>query len=818
MKIMDVMKLFPGFRMKTRQSAAAMCADGTIPAVRIGNTWDIDDEYVRAVQEFTGTVIQLGEILSECGIDKYSGGTLKKIQRGLWPLARYAVQDSRAAMFADKLIPSDKEREVKREAAAVIEKYDSRASMVPMRTAAERMGLSVYRLKNLISNDAVPASRVGNDWYLAESDIKAYLDKAGGLCGVYTIASEMAPGIRTLFNPEDRICRNALFNYMRQSPISALLIPCGEAGLSGDRRNAFYVPAKIRPQAEAVIADYLKHYGNVEERGAEYMADPYWESHPENLRLISLFRPGKTPQGMAALLESILAVNLPEISECTNEDILSLSGYAENAQIRIYGQYVCQFVNFCARHAETGFTVALNIDRTPDAGTNIVVNNEPYSFSQYLLACHMCTDDGYIREHHLIEKALADGKYAYLWLRMIWSFTASWRNSDFNRMPVVKLPHGKEEAERMIREGGYDSAADTVSLLLEHEINGRYSRPNKTKHRQDGHYRIVYFPEPYRKIIGTVYSICLLHCGDVWQEYKLYPATYTEFFGDDYRKVFGYSTYSLRRAAKTFMGGIADVAERSSGTDSKIIGYICASYSRGHSFDNGTVAEATSHYLTCRLDGMSRDDILRMLWANGTCGFVPYMLLSAVYGESYDSLPVRYQSAIIASSGLTADMAENTAVHIRRSYYYSSDLVSGIMRQYPDKEHAVETMDRIVSAIAMGSAPGKEPGCQCIMGAMNRPCPYAGKESCLGCRYSVYQRGAVISVMEYIRDVYRRLSGAETDNERKKLRTLLTEAYLPAVLQILHFAKAYGMDIEEYKQEIIGMIEEGGRINAHNND
>ena len=823
--INEAREMMHGLEPKTGYSIAQYAGAGLIRAARkqSGKTgaWLLDRDYIEAAVKWRRSVVSLLEMQNADQVfsklpDFEKKQCRRKIASELHEIPASSSEPEYSLLFQGPFYDMEHADEVRRIINAAASSYQNRLNMIPAAEAADMLGVSAYQIKQSLKTGSLVGTRIGGDVYIDANEIRKIIEEKQAYVGIYDFVLEILRNNPSLiFDPECRTNRAALSVRLRQSELKPFLVTWDQAGFRDDRKNSLYFPARLCDKAESIIIPYLKQFGNSEERVRQYWENPYWASHPVTRDILRDFSETKIDVGMAALLETIIETDVPEITLCTNSDIDRLTEYVTNAPTQIYSLYLARFLSYVQSRYDCGWSKSIRYSRN-NREVKVNINTEPYSDVQYLMGAYMFFSDDYIQTHQLYQKALDNYDYALIWLKCIWGYIAAWRTSDIIRMPIVSMPFSPEEIRAKILSGKYKQDAEVVSFRLEKEINARKRRPHKTKDKQNSEYLTVVFPESLREVIGTVYSICVIHSdGKQFSQLREYVSEYEKFWGADYTRVFGQTTFSIRRANKSFLNKIAAITERRNGVENKVQGYAVASFARAHTGGWNKLANVTSRYLECKLDGLSVNDILMLLFDTGTCSFVPYMLLDAVYGENFRTLPADRQNRIIQMAGLTAYTAETFSLTVQHAYFHSEQIVNQLFRQYQGVPGSGALATQALSAIISREAACRESGCGCILAALRKPCAYRGKDGGFGCPYALYQRGMLFSAIEKVNNQYLMLRSARTEGERDKLTGLLNGIYLPAIFEVLSFCKeTYHMDVTAYVKQIQKIMDERGISDA----
>ena len=810
----EVLDALKKYGCKTKQSALVLCRDRKLPAVMDQGRWYMDDGYVKEAVKWRRKHITLEEIETKSAAymalnEEERRHCARNIRRRLL-LAGWAVEPcQQGVLFTGTLYPSGRAGEIRGIIEDCVREGLMRKTLIPASAAAESMGMSVYQLKQSVRAGTISGIRVDDDLYLEPDVIKDYQKEKGSLIGVYDWLKSELPemGIRTVWDIENRSDRNMLNNMLRQSVAGPLLVSWEQAGLRGDRCNSLYFPAEIQDQIREIVIGYLKDFGLKNELYELRRQDPYWQNHKKTMGALDTFEQTKTIQKMASLYEIFIEVRSPEVMDCTDSDIDRLVDYA-TSRTALHQQYLSMFLGFVRRNYSCRFSKQILIDyQKRESGA--VVDTSPYSLEQYMLMAYMAFNDDHINTEELVEKALEDPRGAYCWLYTVWHYVGAWRTSDIKRIPIVTLPWSRTDIVVHVKGEDWRRYADETSLILEHAINSARIRPHKTQKRNGDRYLSVVFPESLREIIGLVYLIVYCHSSDeeIWC-CNLRPQDFDVFFGDEYKKIFGNMSFGNRKANKSFLDHISEIVEKDSGNNNRVMGYMVASYARAHAIQEGGLSAVTAKYLGVKMDGMTKDQIMMALYESGTCSFVPYMLLSVMSKERrFEALRVEDQSRIIKQSGINAFHAEMVSRALVKSFVESKTVVEQILYTYSEENKKV-IAEKILKAVVARHAVTPMVSTQCLLMAAGKSCPYG--KCVFGCRYGIYGRGALIYAAEFIREKYIELAQARTDGARRKIRGLIEDSFIPAVVMMLTLChEKLHMDTKAYQDMFLRIMDEG---------
>lgn len=783
------------------------CIEGRIPCTRKGEMWFIEEPYLQQAVEWKKTAVTTDELLlSAEGFAELSEKDRELCSRNVTRQTAecLAEENEYSLLFTGRFIAPEHVDEVKQLISDIVKEYADRAKMLPVAEAAKRLDLSVYKVKKLIDEGTIKAEVVKNDWYVPETGIQEYIDANSKYIGLNQIVSEIISEVKTTFNIENRIDRAMLNNAIRNSKLAPLVIEWKDAGLHGDRRNSLYIPVESREFFEEFIRRYLKMHGSAEERLRMLEADVYWETHPKTWEALQKFSEGKVPNGMVALMETIMETLDSEVMDADDEAIDKMIDYSVEAMLEIYQLYTASFLKFVQKKHKCKYTIVADY-RTGKVHKR-TVNSTPYSVNDYYIFSCMNFDDEFIREQRLVEKAVNDGRMAFLWFRNCMLYTSMWRDSDHvDQIPVVPLKISRQKLKEKLLSGEFtEQDADELTIRLEMAIQEKKLKPHKTKKE----FLRVHFSESLRPVIGLAYACCLVHAdSECIKGMKLTSGVYRNFYGEDYVRLFGAKPFMNRRANKSYADALMTITERTNDNEHKVRGYIIAGYARGHSMKSGQIPTATHNYLQYKLDGLSDDEVIKTLLDMGTCSFVVDMLLDAVYGEAYRQLPFEHQAELVKEAGLTAHTADQLSSAVMKSYRRSKKLAEELLASYPTIEGQKKACKDAMLNIIEGKAAAKDEGISCLNLAFLRPCSEQRCEHCPGCENAILHKGAFFTVFNVLDDAYKKMRNAKTEATAKKYQALIDNRYLPAALELLRFCKEkYGMDTTEAKNRIYRLI------------
>lgn len=809
--IKECMNTLEPYGPKRQATINSYCMQGMIPCVRDGKRWFIKEKYIDDAIKWRKKIRTTEEMMKEApGYEDLGADMQKQCERMVSrdTAGMLTEETAYSLLFAGRLVGPEHQKEVQGIIEDIVLRYKDKEEMIPVTKAVEIAGLSEYQLKKLIRSGDIKAQRIRQDWYVTEAEIKKFKGERKKYIGLNDLIEELMPYVTTLFEPENGRHRAMLNLWIKNSDISHYLTSWTDAGFLGDRRNAYYLPVERKALFKSLLKPFLTQFGVSANRKEFLEEHAFWKEHPRTFEAVKTFSHKKMDNGMVALMETLTETLRCEIMDATNDDIEDVLAYALIAPNEIYQSYTSMFINFVATHYECMFDIQVEY-RTGKAHKS-AASSKPYSVQEYFAFAYMNYNDDFIAEQKLIEKAVENPKMAFLWTRSCWHYVGMWRDEDIReQIPVLDIKMTREELKSRLLSGEFSlKEADELAILLEMAIQGSQEQPEKTKKER----LRVTFSDKLRPIIGLAYACCLVHAtGEFIEGIRPEISLFHEFYGPKYKKIFGNKGFANRRANKSYGDTVVAVSDRKNGRHNKVLGYVLAGYARGHSTQRGKIPAITHHYLSYKMDGLSDNEILMMLWDLGCCSFVVNYLLEAIYGEAFRSLPVLDQAEIVKSTGLTAYGSEIISDTVLRAERRSKQLAESVLKSYPTVEGQQKACKEAFTAIIRREAAGKDNGIMCLSHAFMHPCTKPQCEHCPGCENAIMTKGAYYTVFKVLKEAYEKRDSAQTERTRDMYQALIDERYLPAAYELLAACKMnYGIEISSCKNELLQLVTKGG--------
>ena len=801
-----VMELLKEMDAKHSVYLYRLCRDGVIPAKKDGADWYLEKTFVEESIAWRNTVISTDELREQLA-KEYCLENDPGFKRALRSAVKdFIVSSQYGAFFSGTYLEKDN-LTMMENARACADWRAPKSQCISIEEATEKIGCSPYILKEIIKDGGLTAIYKQTGTLIEKKSLEMFLSKKENYIGIYDFLSSVVNGIRTTFDIGNRSNRSYLYAKLNKSSYSSFFITWEESCFHGDRRNSFYFPQHLRQDMYLEVKKEWEQFGTGEDRREKLMNDPIWKYRPNTYRIFQKFRKNKAVNRLTALADLLVNHMPKEIQECTNTDIAAFLSAAKSKGISTYEEIATKFVNYTKER----YPVQYSVDLVRISVANGLVNNSclPYTQEQYLAMAFMTINDEGIKRYDLVKRAIEDEKCALIWLRTIWTYCAAWRMSDFCSMPIISLPYDNKTTVLKILDGTYTEDAKRMALKLIAECNGRYTLPHKTMDYQNKQYRIVTIPASAYPVYGLVYSIARLHYAGKFPNTPFKPHDYIRIFGDDYRRIFGESAYSIRRANKSFLTILNEKIQAETPSNNRVLGYMVAALARSHSMRGDKLPDVTNVYLRNRMDGMTPNEILMLLWEAGTCSFIPLMLMQSIYGEKFSILDVKQQITLLKKYSTDALGTETQADCIRREYLRATQTIQYL---FNGKSGDIEERTRnLIFDLATHHAPSKTVDIQCLKTAIGDACAFQGRESCFGCPYAIIENAFLYQAKKKIQNIVVKIKEASLETDRKRLMCSLNDIYLPPVITALEILKnTYHIDIDPFRQELIAILEDKG--------
>lgn len=431
--------------------------------------------------------------------------------------------------------------------------------------------------------------------------------------------------------------------------------------------------------------------------------------------------------------------------------------------------------------------------------TDVKQVTQAYSMTSFAIMAAAVVNDGVIAELGLIQKAVNNSRYAYLWLYVALHMFAALRSTDLIRLEVPALDLPAEEALRAISVGEFTpEEACKIEVAFESQVTAYQMHPHKTEHKGLSPILYVHCPESCKHMLGRILAIASAHMAlsedgntiRVVNDHK----TILEFFGDTFAAACDNKAFSGRRANKALMQATAAQAEES-GVNPRVA-YFFASRMRSHKGTYQDIAATTEVYLRDNsYKKLTTEEIVFLLMERGVCSFYVDALLRRVMGDRYHKASASEQNEIIKRIGLHPAEIDHIVRLTRRSMDQAVAVINDLVQASNPK--------KILLKIAVGTAHGKSLDSQCICKAASRPCKQPNRQNCLGCQYEILTKSLILK-MQYAYNQLRDSADEGNDLDARRNRFCAESIYRPAVAELIAHLKGVGYDAQVYRQLLTG--------------
>lgn len=805
-------QIFGTQNLKSHYTLTQACAKGTVPAVKKNSVWYLTDEYVSACKKWWDTVVSIGMKINDAiGVHNLSEHAANRFRvtatRYLKEIPK--TENEYDKFFIGPFVEKEFEEKVDEIIAFSLKKY--LPGYISVIDAAKEMHISAYQLKEMLKDQNIITDTFAGQQQLdirtfhsLQNTMHNYASVYDIICRAYTNLQENdIPMFFDIKNSRDRVKMN---NHIKNSGLGKYLLTPEQVHIHSDRKNALYIPIERSEQLLEYVMNEIPLLGKRDLYFEKIMEHAYWDNKQETKQAILDFSESKAPGSMITMVMIIMEYVSTEFYLTDNNTLQELLVEVKKKGRTLATEYMIQFITYIQRRYTCTYSIT-NILQPEVPAT--IQNTQPYSLSQYMQMSYMVFSDFYISEHGLIEKALQNCQEAKLWLFSACMYICAWRASDLSQLPILPLPGETDDIIASILENSFTEKAVAMCDLLVAHCNNKKMRPIKTESKNRYAYLVLHIPESLKPIFGVIYTINLIHVykdGVAWDFRRFTWTEYVRFYGSTYEKIFGQCAFSNRRANKSYMTQLSDIVNSGTKTSQRVLGYQIAAIARSHTGSIYQLPATTAIYLDYKMDGLSMNEIFTQLWENGICGFIPHMLLSAIYQDNYETLPFEAQTKIIKYQNLDAYECECISEHLRTAYIQASQVMHELffLKDIAQRKSLAQT---IITRMIKHTATAKDIDMHCLLIATDRACAYPARETCFGCMYSVAEKSMCFRAFQIIRTHFHKMHTAKTTGTRLKHKILLDNSILPATMELLTCLKQdYNVDISEYQNELIHII------------
>lgn len=635
-------------------------------------------------------------------------------------------------------------------------------------------GLNPSQLRKIIREGLIIAEEVSPDVYCISPNEQHNLEV---IRNEYVSLDEVVCNIVENTNSSFRVSksehRNNLLHFCEENDYWEVeLIEGKDIPLNGGRFSLF-VNADDQETLQKKLELWIKGYGLSYAEKITCLLQKYEPMYPMTIAELRKYIKSKpASNALLSMVDLLLAILKKELHEMDEQSL-------EDDIVKVF----CRSTLASAELLSDFLVVSgISTRRFVFDRTGRTVDTSAYSLTNFATIMAAIVNQDVIFDLGLIPKAIENQRFADLWLFVALHMFASWRVTDYIRLPVPQLPYAPEVVIKKIKDETYtqeDAEAVSNNLIAEHQLARR--KPNKTSTYSNIAPLYFFCPESCKSVFGTILSIAAAHYLNNPSLNRSFvvpvcdAVSIRNFFGPVFAEACGNRNFSGRRANKALMQAI----ELEAGGDvNPLVAMNMASQLRSHKIQYGKLAETTSVYLKdAAFSGKTPEFVIQQMFERGVCSFAIDHLLTLCYGERYKTLPVVNKTKVIAELGLTP---------------YHSDVIRKMVMQAQDSAMAVVkellqegvTAIGILDTIAQGSGLGKTPEDLCLRKAAGLACCDVSRQSCLGCRYEIRTKALVVRLTSAWSNLTQQMASEENDCIRKRNLYLAQEVLLPCLTEI----------------------------------
>lgn len=555
---------------------------------------------------------------------------------------------------------------------------------------------------------------------------------------------------------------------------------------------------------------FLQHIDEPWEQKLQFLKEDLAERFPVTMERLALLQEkahGQFAKDCFPFLDYMAANLKTELHLMSSQELRDLA----EAMDREAPKEAVDELAFLASWMKQKYEVSYTVEIRPVKRARSTAG-EAYSLPLICRLYHTFFNEDSIKEKEMILHACEDAAYADTFLFFSIHLVCSLRNPEIDRLPCLYIAD-PEKALRSIRDGSFTDAMAVEALhsIMDH-LGQIAPVPNKTRKASGVPSVYLYIPQSLEAHFGRLFVICSAHRlidrrtddgflsmrrTSYWQIRKL--------MGEEVAAPFLERDPSPTAFSKSFMQGLALLAGtegEKSGPERLMLGYLLAARARSHKGGYGSFSASTATYLKDNaLTGLGPSMVARELFERGIMSFIPSMLLSVITQGGFDRLSFPQQTRLIQELGLDALEVEKAMDLFLEAREKAKETAAGILRL--SKEERPEGICRILHSLAIGIAPGKDPGALCFIEAMDRPCPFPSCRTCLTCRYRIDTRATLFHIGGEYKRLLRLKGSAVSDGEKLKYRLILEQYLLPAVSDVLSQTAAV---IDAETGDLVGTI------------
>lgn len=551
-----------------------------------------------------------------------------------------------------------------------------------------------------------------------------------------------------------------------------------------------YISDETWNNNENEIVSYFSSFSKTPEQKHERLVQMFEKEFPETFEYFNRFKKEVTVDrsSVVGVLDFMLYYLPGEIAFSSNTEIKYLLNDASEHLKRCDAEVLVFFINWLSesRSIRTAFNGLYQVNNYSKAK-----NNEAYDLNFYLNVLYHMLNADYISKNQMYLKAAKSKDYIDTWLFISLHFLCALRTTDLLRFPHPKLAYSPEEVLEKVKKGEFtDEDAKRTLLSINVYLNAVQLTPNKTKDYSGISTIHFHVPSSLEVHVGTLFAIAEAHFqlsgADESQPLLRVIREYRDIkkaMGDEIANLFIKSNFHCRQANKSFLQMIEYLTRDviASNNDFNVKGYELASRARSHKGSFTEFANTTRVYLQDqKMSGYTADFVAHELLERGVLSNIATMLLKMLYKDKFEELGVENQTKLIKELSMSPLEIENSIGVMQRATNQSRQTAIEIINAANKQEILV-----ILHRIGNDEALSKTEGSLCIMSAMKKQCPFKEKSTCIGCQYEVSTKTTVFQLAQMSLDLKSQYDKANTQIEKDRLKTIVTQTILPKLQDVL---------------------------------
>lgn len=492
----------------------------------------------------------------------------------------------------------------------------------------------------------------------------------------------------------------------------------------------------------------------------------------------------------------------------TDNEVESLLVCATSDLTKTNGDFLTFFLAWMRHKTKTAY----HKDFIMQKRFTMDVQNEAYSFDEYLELVYRLFNADYVAENEMFAKAADSVNYTDTWLYLSMHFICSLRTTDLERIYHPLLPYSPEITIEKVRNGEF-TLKD--SLVVLGSITDRLCwlplTPHKTERYSGTDHVKLQFPSECEEHFGRLFALAEAHrqingTADtpVIRRITSYKDI-SRYMGEEIGELFLERDFGSRSATKSYLQSVYLAADGDSGRGSGITGskgYLLASYARSHKGSYGEFASTTFEYLKdARLSGLSPEFVAYELLERGALSFITGELLEMATDGKFAKLSVKEQTEVFKNTGLSVGETEAVVTAVSSARKTAKETVHAIM-------NSDEDILTVLHNIGCGRAFSKQPGTLCILSAVRQLCPYNKNRNCVGCDYDILTKSTLFHMVAEYQRMKKLHDTTQNKQEKEKYEYIVKNVLLPKLAEALECLRnTYGEDVylqyTKYIQEVL---------------